>query len=49
MNEIEATNIREIKISLPRKLNVKNNKYDKVDMYRNKCIKFNHKRVPQLK
>ena len=49
MNETKTTSIQEIKANLFRKLNIKNNRYDKNNTYRNKCIKFTFKRMSQLK
>ena len=47
MNETKIINIRRIETKLSRRLNFKNNRYDEINTYRNKRIKFNFKRVPQ--
>ena len=47
INEIKTTSIRGLKINLFRKLNIKDDRYNEINTYRNKCIKFNLKRMPQ--
>ena len=45
MNDIIIMSVRRIKTNLFRKFNIKNDKYNKSNTYRNKRVKFNFKRM----